>query len=179
MNTRKFLTTLGKILIIACLLWPVPVGFILFPVFNSLWDIPLWGIDKGLWGENTADTIMECIRFLNDMPLWGIKHGYWWPLLGIMALGIILCVVANYKGVVDYSPSKESSSPISVILGLIFWTLIGIGGFMALILLIIGFYYLFFTEAIMYAVPIMLIGGLCAFLIWLGIRFYKENNSEK
>lgn len=149
---RKLLMLLGKILIVFSLLWPVPFGFIMYPLF----------------GEEIG------------MPMWGISRGYWWPLLSVLALGILLCLVSRYK-----SPTFEQIQKArfkETILARAFkfleWGTLLIIGFFLVTLIILALYYLFFTPMLTISVPVCAAIGIVGFLIYVGCQHYNNNKNN-
>lgn len=146
---RKCLLTIGKLLIILSMLWPIPLWYALYPV-----------------------------RYQIKMPEL-YSDDYWWILLGVMALGIIMCVAAHYTpDNFDNSDEKFSHSLSAYLFKVALWCLTIIGGFALVVLLIVGLYYTFCTEWIDVIVPaifgiIFLVG-----LIWFGWTYYQEHKSD-
>ncbi len=151
---RKTIALIGKGLIIASLLWPIPFGFVIY--IPCLYPIFSWG-HTGEW------------------DWWG----YWWPLLIIMAIGFVMCLKARYKAPnaaeISQIPLKETlGAKILIIIG---WCLVGTIGFMLLVLFVIGCYYTFFTEYMFIITPILISTLFVGYLIYLGWTHY--NNSKR
>lgn len=147
---RKLLTIVGKCLIIFSLLWPVPMGFVIYPWFG----------------------------YKIDMPMWGIKSGYWWPLLGILATGIGMCLIANYSAAPCDSKPKFKSTVFFNVFKVLGYGLLIILGFFLLVLLVVGLYYLFLTPLIEIAVPAIFGIGIVGFLLYVGIKYYKDRHNQ-
>lgn len=146
---QKALLIIGKALIICGPLFPVPLGWILYPWFG----------------------------YKIDMPMWGIKVGYWTPMFYVMGFGLLLCFISRYKAKqnneLDNAPLYKST--ITAYLHfLICGGLAIVGGFMLLTLLIVGFWYLFLTERILITIPILL--GI--FLLWFGAGYYYKHRDK-
>ncbi len=136
---KKALLLIGKGLVAFSLLWPVPFGFVLYPWFG----------------------------YKIDMPMWGVKAGYWWPLLGVLALGIIMCTIASYKSRIIDGQLPYSRTPIAYLMKATLWSLAIIGGLILLALTIIAIYHLFFTSLIEISVPVGACIGVVGYLIYL------------
>ena len=147
---RKALTIIGKALMLFGLLWPLPMGFIAYPIFEKIWD----------------------------MPMWSVNHGFWWPVIGIFALGLIMCLFARYqaKRTDEELVFHYYDNPGFNLLKLVGWTLVAIGGFMLLVMLIIGLWWLFLTENIEWAVPMCAGIGIVGALIFYGVAYYKNHD---
>ena len=148
-------TLVGKGLIVASLLWPIPFGFAIY--IPCLYPILSWG-HTGEW------------------DWWG----YWWPLLIIMAIGFVMCLKARYKAPnaaeISQIPLKETLGvKILVIIG---WCVVGIIGFMLLVLFIIGCYYAFFTEYLLVVAPIAMATYFVGGLLYLGCVHYKNSKRK-
>ena len=155
---RKTKALVGKGLIVASLLWPFPLGFTIYIPY--LQSIVSWG--------HTSDSLFY-------------GGGYWWPLLIIMAIGFVMCLKARYKAPnadeISQIPLKETLGfKILVIIG---WCVVGIIGFMLLVLFIIGCYYTFFTKYMLVIVPILLPTIFVGYLIYLGCVHYKNSKRKK
>lgn len=147
---RKFLTIIGKCLIVFSLLWPVPVGFIIYPLFG----------------------------YKIDMPMWGIKAGYWWPLLGVLVIGIVMCLLANYRSL-PYNPTPKFKATVLYNVTKVFgYGILAIIGFFLLVLFIVGLYYLFLTPLIEVSVPILFGTGIVGFLLYIGFKYYNERRNK-
>ena len=148
---RKLLTIIGKCLIVFSLLWPVPVGFVIYPLFG----------------------------YKIDMPMWGIKAGYWWPLLGILATGILMCLIANYSSAPSNPRPKFKTTVLFNVFKIFGYGLLIILGFILLVLLVVGLYYLFLTPSIEISVPVMFGIGTVGYLLYIGIKYYKEKHNQQ
>lgn len=142
----------GKCLILFSILWPVPFGFIMYPWFG----------------------------YKIDMPMWGVERGYWWPLLIFLAIGILLCLISNYRS--NTASQMHSARFKNTILGAAF-KVIGYGGlaiiaFFIVSLLVVALYYLFLTPLIEYSVPIFAGIGIVGFLAYIGYLYYQNKKNE-
>lgn len=173
---RKKIMILGKSLITFSLLWPVPVGFVIyFLIYKPLCALFNWMVETGTISAGILNFISSTIISpLDKMPLWGVSHGYWWPLLYITAVGLAICLLSRYSSNDCNKKSSFNGSPLMLLLPL---TLIGLGivaVFWVVTLIIIALYHLFLTDLIEYSVPILFCAILLAVLIWIGIA-YKRN----
>lgn len=174
---RKKIMLLGKSLITFSLLWPIPVGLIIyFLIYKPLCVLFNWMAENGNVSADVLNLMTSAIiKPLEEMPLWGISHGYWWPLLYVMVAGLTICLFSRYvsKGV-DKRKQSIKDAPLRLLEPFIF---IGLGiviAFWVVTLIIVGLYYLFLTDLIEYSVPILFCAILLAVLIWIGIA-YKRN----
>ncbi len=149
---KKFLLLLGKLLITLVALWPVPMGFIVY----------------------------YSIGYKYDIPIWGQKAGYWWPLLGVLALGLILCLVSRYKGIgIEKLKSAQFADTFfAPLLKILYWGFLGALAFWALVLLVVLFHFLFLTSAINVSVPVLAGVAILIYLIYLGFK-YRNKDSDK
>ena len=151
MKARKILTLLGKFLMIVALMWPIPMGYILYPLIG--WQV--------------------------DMPMWGIKPGYWWPLLGPFVAGLLMCLVTRYKANQLSYESVHKLQVGRLLFKLIGWSVLIVLVFIVVSLLIAGFHYLFFTDMFEYSAPALFcIIALIAIIVF-GVAYYNNYDSSK
>lgn len=174
---RKKIMLLGKSLITFSLLWPIPVGLIIyFFIYKPLCVLFNWMAENGNVSADALNLMTNAIiKPLEEMPLWGISNGYWWPLLYVMVAGLTLCLFSrNVSKGVDKRKQSIKDAPLRLLEPFI---LIGLGiviVFWVVTLILVGLYYLFLTDLIEYSVPILFCAILLAVLIWIGIS-YKRN----
>lgn len=178
---RKKIMLLGKSLITFCLLWPIPVGFIIyFLIYKPLCTFFNWMVENGNVNIDTLNFMGAIINQLGDMPLWGMSHGYWWPLLYVMVVGLTICLLSRYisKGT-DNRNQSINNAPLRVLVPFIFTGLSAIIAFWIVIFIVVGLYRLFLTDLIEYSVPILFCAILLAALIWFGIAYKKNWDKDK
>lgn len=151
MKARKILTLLGKFLMIVALIWPIPIGYILYPLIG--WQV--------------------------DMPMWGVKPGYWWPLLGPFVVGLLMCLMARYKANQLPYESVNKFHVGRLLFKVIGWSVLIVLAFMVVSLLIAGFHYLFFTDMFEYSVPTLFCIIALVVIIVFGSAYYKNYDSSK
>lgn len=150
MKYNKILLIIGKVLMIIPLLFPVPIGYIIYPWFG----------------------------FQIDMPMWGIKNGYWWPLFGVFLLGVVLCLLSKYKTPYALEYPIEATSQKNMywvrrfLIKLFKWVLILLLSFWILAFLV----YLYTGDRSNYSTPITFVSLLIGFFVWVGIKVYKNSN---
>lgn len=173
---RKKIMLLGKSLITFSLLWPIPVGLIIyFLIYEPLCAL-YWTAETGAISADVLNFIANTILDpLGEMPLWGIRHGYWWPLLYVVIAGITLCLLSRYasKGY-DNSRQTIEDAPLRLLWPLV---LIGLGIialFWAVILIVVVLYYLFLTPLIAYSVPALFGLIILGLLIGFGVGYSKD-----
>lgn len=164
---KKTLIAIGKGLVAIGLLWPVPISLIVAAIswISGLLNIPIY----------------MPLSILMYIPDWthvtGIRDDvvqYWWPFLIIMALGVVICIITNYKQTNGTETATECLSP--TIFRLALYALAIIIGFNLLMLLIVGLYYYFiYIEITAFITFWILIFG---WLIWLGWQYYRFEKSE-
>lgn len=149
---NKALLIIGKILIICGPLFPVPLGFILYPWFG----------------------------YKIGMPMWGEEWGYWTPMFYVMGLGLLLCRISGYKAkdVSKYENIPFRETITSLLIRIIGWGLGVVAVFMLLTLLVIVFWFLFLTERVLISVPVLFGMALVGFLLWFGYTYYKRYNDR-
>lgn len=147
---RKKLVTLGKALIILGFLNPIPIGFIgLTPSTKINWD----------GGEYFS------------------PYDYWWPGLILIMVGFILCRLSGGKPIALYNKKIWKEEARQYVKGLA-WAILGSLALFATLLLvvslIVGIYYVYFSKYMPTLLPIC--GGVCvfAYLIYIGVRIYKN-----
>ncbi len=173
---KKTLIAIGKGLVAIGLLWPVPISLIVAAIYwiSALSNIPIYAYPP--------------ICFLTFIPDWTHVTGigddvvlYWWPFLIIMALGVVICIMTNYKQTNGTENATECMSPmifrlafyaLAIIIGIII-------GFNLLMLLIVGLYYYFiYIELTAFITFWMLIFGWLIWLGWTGHRDKKSKNKN-
>lgn len=174
---RKKIMLLGKSLITFSLLWPIPVGLIIyFLIYDSLCALSRWMVKIGVVSADVRSFILNTIlNPLGEIPLWGISHEYWRPLLYIVIAGITLCLLSRYasKGY-DNSRQTIEDAPLRLLWPLV---LIGLGIialFWAVILIVVVLYHLFLTHLIVYSVPALFGLIILGLLIWFGVEYDKN-----
>lgn len=147
---RKKLVTLGKALIILGFLNPIPIGFIgLTRSTRIIWD----------GGEYSS------------------LYDYWWPGLILIMVGFILCRLSGGKPIALYNKKIWKEEARQYVKGLA-WAILGslalIATLLLVVLLIVGIYYVYFSKYMPTLLPIC--GGVCvfAYLIYIGVRIYKN-----
>lgn len=175
---RKKIMLLGKSLITFSLLWPIPVGLIIyFLIYKPLCALFNWMAETGAISADVLNFISNTIlNPLGEMPLWGISHGYWWPLLYVAIAGITLCLLSRYasKGY-DNSGQTIEDAPLRLLWPLV---LIGLGIialFWAVTLIVVGLYHLFLTRLIVYSVPALFGLVILGLLIGFGVGYSKDH----
>ena len=173
---RKKIMLLGKSLITFSLLWPIPVGLIIyFLIYKPLCAL-YWTAETGAISADVLNFISNTILDpLGEMPLWGISHGYWWPLLYVVIAGITLCLLSRYASK-EYDNSRQTieDAPLRLLWPLV---LIGLGIialFWAVILIVVVLYYLFLTPLIAYSVPALFGLIILGLLIGFGVVYNKN-----
>lgn len=174
---RKKIMLLGKSLITFCLLWPIPVGLIIyFLIYKPLCVLFNWMVEnENVSSDALSLTISAIIKPLEDMPLWGISHGYWWPLLYVMVAGLALCLFSRYvsKGG-DARKKSIKDAPLRLLEPFI---LIGFGiviAFWVVTLIVIGLYHLFLTNLIAFSVPALFGLIIVGLLVGFGVGYRKH-----
>lgn len=166
---KKTLIVIGKGLVAAGLLWPVPISLIVAAIY---WISELSGIPIHAYPP---------LHFLTFIPDWThvLDIGdnavlYWWPFLIIMALGVVICIMAKHKQGNGVENAAECLSPI--MFRIAFYALAIVIGFNLLMLLVVGIYYYFiYIEVTALATIFLLILG---WLIWFGWRYYRDAKSK-
>lgn len=173
---RKKIMLLGKSLITFSLLWPIPVGLIIyFLIYKPLCALCRTA-ETGAISADVLNFIANTILDpLGEMPLWGISYGYWWPLLYVVIAGITLCLLSRYasKGY-DNSRQTIEDAPLRLLWPLV---LIGLGIialFLAVTLIVVVLYHLFLTPLIVYSVPALFGLIILGLLIGFGVVYNKN-----
>lgn len=173
---RKKIMLLGKSLITFSLLWPIPVGLIIyFLIYKPLCAL-YWTAETGAISADVLNFISNTILDpLGEMPLWGISHGYWWPLLYVVIAGITLCLLSRYASK-EYDNSRQTieDAPLRLLWPLV---LIGLGIialFLAVTLIVVVLYHLFLTPLIVYSVPALFGLIILGLLIGFGVVYNKN-----
>lgn len=142
----------GKCLIAFSLLWPIPFGFIMYPLFG----------------------------YKINMPMWGVERGYWWPLLAILGIGVLLCLVSRYKA--SSAERIKNIRLKETLLWLTFEIqkrgIALIVAFFLVTILIIALHRLFFTSWITVSVPVCAAIGIVGFLLFVGWRYYNDHKDD-
>lgn len=148
---RKTLITLGKTLIILGFLNPIPIGFI----------------------ELTRSAMI-----IWDGSEYSSPYDYWWPGFILIIVGFILCRLSGGKPIALYNKKiwKEEAKKLCVkgFAWAIWGSLAFVAAFLLVVSLIVGIYYVFFSKYMPTLLPIC--GGVCvfAYLIYIGLRIYKN-----
>lgn len=173
---RKKIMLLGKSLITFSLLWPIPVGLIIyFLIYKPLCALYRTA-ETGAISADVLNFISNTILDpLGEMPLWGISHGYWWPLLYVVIAGITLCLLSRYASK-EYDNSRQTieDAPLRLLWPLV---LIGLGIialFLAVTLIVVVLYHLFLTPLIVYSVPALFGLIILGLLIGFGVVYNKN-----
>lgn len=173
---RKKIMLLGKSLITFSLLWPIPVGLIIyFLIYKPLCAL-YWTAETGAISADVLNFISNTILDpLGEMPLWGISYGYWWPLLYVVIAGITLCLLSRYASK-EYDNSRQTieDAPLRLLWPLV---LIGLGIialFLAVTLIVVVLYHLFLTPLIVYSVPALFGLIILGLLIGFGVVYNKN-----
>lgn len=147
---RKTLITLGKTLIILGFLNPIPIGFI---------------------------ELTRSARIIWDGSEYSSPYDYWWPGFILIIVGFILCRLSGGKPIALYNKKiwkEEAKQCVKVFAWAILGSLAFVAAFLLVVSLIVGIYYVFFSKYMPTLLPIC--GGVCvfAYLIYIGLRIYKN-----
>lgn len=111
--------------------------------------------------------------------MWGAWLGYWWPLLGSLALGLILCMLSKHEPKhIPEEPLDIDHSPLVVTSGIIVLGVLLIIVILAFIFLIIGIYYVFFSKYMPIVLPICVGVGVVGYLLYIGWKCYCKSDSK-
>lgn len=166
------------------LLWPIPFALISeHLVFMPLVRYVYAPVDNGMTPNDFQVWLFEHVLG----PISGIPRlgdGYWWPLLGVMATGVILCVLSRYD-----SGTKEAVDKTNTAIGkrvrnispykIFGYGLLGIAGFYLVVLFFVAIYYLFFTELFEVTVPVLFGLLLLGFFIFIGYSYYYDYKDKQ
>lgn len=114
--------------------------------------------------------------------MWGIEKGYWWPLLGVIALGFLLCWISRYTPASP--PSKKNipmgftHSPFYILLRLTFYGLCVFAGILVVAAVVIGLYYALCTEYIKIVFPVGAAATIFGFTCFFGYVLYRNNGDN-
>ena len=147
---RKKLIILGKTLIILGFLNPIPIGFI---------------------------ELTRSARIIWDGSEYSSPYDYWWPGLILIIVGFILCRLSGGKPIALYNKKiwkEEAKLCVKGFAWVILGSLAFVAAFLLVVSLIVGIYYVFFSKYMPTLLPIC--GGVCvfAYLIYIGLRIYKN-----
>lgn len=164
MKANKTLLLIGKLLIAIGLLWPIPCGYM------AKWVLGLMPIESSLWEH---DALASVLTYLNSIPVFGYSHGYWWPILMIIAIGILLCVISSIGKAGDES---FIATPLWLFMNLIKWCLVGVVCFHIVSALLIGAVWV--LQHFETTMPFVIGIAVLILLLVLGISYYKKDSHK-
>ncbi len=159
-------------------MWPVPCA----PILK--WIVDLLPRDCALWDYQTSMPIFDYIYQI-PMSMWGFTEGYWWPVLGIIGLGVLICVVASSYSNHNIKPMKFNQTTIYWLFVIIKWSLYGVIGFHCIVWFLIGLLYFFNNpDLYSYGLGAMVLIALLCFGIWFANQLYvvketPEDNKKR
>lgn len=125
--------------------------------------------------SNIIETGGEGLFYMGEDKTHNVICGIVIPF-SLMTIGLLLCILSGYRSQKPVPQIPFKGSPFSLILKAYKIAAYIVGVFYALVLVVVGIYYAYFTDYIVVTGFVLGIGLPVGFCVYLGWKFYRNKD---